>query len=159
MRTVMATIAAHWGRQPRLHCTLGRDRMSRLQQSACVSSAARRTGATTFRRIRSSRAACRGCADTASRAAFNNSHSAYARCHVVLELLHCCIHVIAALALVGGHHRALRLPAHRAGVLGELRPAAVKYCGSCYDTKPLTEFAGSGEYCRCAASVRTRDLC
>ncbi len=42
---------------------------------------------------------------------------------------------------------------YRAGVLGELRPAAVKYCGSCYETKPQTEFAGGGEYCRCAAST------
>ena len=48
---------------------------------------------------------------------------------------------------------ALLLFAHRAGMLGELRPAAGKYCGSCYETKPLADFTGSGEYCRCAAAA------
>ena len=40
-----------------------------------------------------------------------------------------------------------------AGMLTAVGPAAMKYCGSCYETKPVAEFAvnGAGDYCRCAS--------
>ncbi len=46
-------------------------------------------------------------------------------------------------------------------MLSAVVPPAAKYCGSCYETKPLTDFAdnGAGEYCRYAPLSESQTGC